>query len=254
MPSLRALGDAGLGRLLVGLGLLGFGIENILFGRYIVARHAPWPTDPSVQFLVGCVTAVVLLAGGAAFLSGRFVRIAGLASAALILGWALVLHLPVAIASAAWSNRWTSMLKAVALASGVLAVAVDDGRPIGPLLSTLRRLAPFGAGAFFLLGGIQHFLFTPFVATLMPPFIPGALFWTRFAGLALIAAGLGLFTPFARVVAARLTAAMVFSWVFLVHLPLVFRVGRVEWLGVVEALCVSGVCLALAHWPSRSTA
>lgn len=254
MPSLRALGDAGLGRTLVGLGLLGFAIENILFGRYIVARHAPWPEDPSAQFIVACVTALVLLAGGVACLTGRFVRLAGLTSAALILGWAIVLHLPVAMGGAPWGGTWTSMLKAVTLASGVFAVAVADGQPMSPSLSALRGLAPFGAGAFFLLGGIQHFLFSTFVATLMPPFIPGALFWTRFAGLALIAAGLGLFTPFARVVAARLTAAMVFSWVFLVHLPLAFRVGRVEWLGVVEALCISGVCLALAHWPSRSAA
>lgn len=251
MPSIRHLGDAGLGRLLVGAALLAFGVENVLFGRYIVARHAPWPADPSAQFLVACVTAAVLLASGAAFLTGRFVRLAGVASAALILGWALVLHLPVAIAGAAWGGAWTSMLKAVTLASGVFAVAVADGRPMGPVLSALRTLAPFGAAAFFLLGGIQHFLFTTFVATLMPPFIPGAIFWTRFAGLALIAAGLGFALPSVRPVAARLTAVMVFSWVFLVHLPLVVNVGRAEWMGVVEAVCISGVCLALARWPRR---
>jgi hypothetical protein len=89
-------------------------------------------------------------------------------------------------------------------------------------------------------------MFARFVATLIPPFIPGALFWTYFAGAALIAAGLGLCTPPVRRLAALLAAAMVFSWVFLVHLPLVFRVGRAEWMGVFEALAITGVCLALA--------
>ncbi len=38
---------------------------------------------------------------------------------------------------------------------------------------------------------------------------------------------------------------MVFSWVFLVHIPLVFTVGSVEWMGVFEALGISGVALIL---------
>ena len=84
----------------------------------------------------------------------------------------------------------------------------------------------------------------------MPRFIPGAVFWTYFAGVALIAAGIGFCVPPVRRIAAhRSPAAMVFSWVFLVHVPLVFTVGRVEWMGVFEALGISGVCLALARWP-----
>jgi hypothetical protein len=46
MRSVRDLDEVRLGRLLVAIGLVGFGIENILFGRYIVARHAPWPPIP----------------------------------------------------------------------------------------------------------------------------------------------------------------------------------------------------------------
>ena len=238
------------GRFLVGLALLGFGVENILFSRYIVARIAPWPpNDPSAQMIVGYATAAVFVASGIAFLTGRFVRLAGLASAALILGYSIVLHWPVAFAGPAWSGDWTNVLKAATLSAGALGVAVADGRPMPSLLSSLRALAPYAAGAFFLLAGIQHFMFADFVATLVPPFIPGARVWTYVAGVALLAAGIGLWTPRFRQVAALLTSAMVFSWVFLVHVPLVFRVGRAEWMGVVEALGISGVCLALALWP-----
>jgi uncharacterized membrane protein len=140
------------------------------------------------------------------------------------------------------------VLKAGALAAGVLGVAVDDGRPIGRVLSALRDAAPYAVAAFFLLGGIQHFMFASFVVTLMPPFIPFPLFWTYFAGVALIAAGLGFIAPPPlRVLAGTLAAAMVFSWVFLVHVPLVLRAGRAEWMGVFEALTISGCCLVLAR-------
>jgi len=97
-------------------------------------------------------------------------------------------------------------------------------------------------------------MFTDFVATLVPRFIPGAFFWTYFAGVALIAAGLGFWTPPVRRVASTFAAAMVFSWVFLVHVPLVATVGRAEWMGVFEALGIRGVCLALARWPTAQPA
>jgi uncharacterized membrane protein YphA (DoxX/SURF4 family) len=242
--------EARLGRIMMALGLLGFGAENILFGHYVVARAAPWPDDQSMRFAVACVTAAVFLPSGLALLTGRFVRLAGLASGALILGWTLVLHLPVALAGPAWGGDWTNFLKAAALASGLFGVAAADGRPLDRLMLALRTLAPYAAGAFFLLCGIQHFMFSTFVATLVPRFIPGAMFWTYFAGVALIAAGLSFWTPPMRRVAATLAAAMVLSWVFLVHLPLVVTVGRGEWMGVFEALAISGVCLVLARWPA----
>ena len=245
---------ARLGRRIIGAALLGFGAENILFGHYVVARAAPWPVDPSAQFAVACVTALVFLTCGWALLSGRFVRMAALVSAALIMGWSLVLHWPIAAAGPAWSGDWTNALKALSIAAGLVAVAAADGTPVGPALGALRRAAPYAAGAFFLLGGIQHFMFTTFVATLVPPFIPGAIFWTRFAGCALIAAGLGLWWTRVRELAATLAAAMVCSWIFLVHIPLVVRMGRGEWMGVFEALALSGVCLALATWPVLSPA
>jgi hypothetical protein len=250
MPTLHASGEAGLGRILLALALLGFGVENVLFGHYVVARATPWPADPSMRLVVACVTAAVFLASGAAMLMGRFMREAGIASAVLMLGWMLVLRLPGAVAGPAWSGDWTNVLKAATLASGAIGVAVADGRPIGAVLRILRTIGPCATSLFFLLCGIQHFMFAEFVKTLVPRFIPGALFWTYAAGVALIATGIGFCVPPLRRITATLAAAMVFSWVFLVHVPLVFTIGRVEWMGVFEALGISGVCLILARWPA----
>ena len=66
-----------------------------------------------------------------------------------------------------------------------------------------------------MLGGIQHFIYTDFVATLIPAWIPGHLFWTYFAGVVLIAGGAGLiFSQTARL-AAALTGVMLLLWVVL---------------------------------------
>jgi uncharacterized membrane protein len=237
------------GRLFVAVALIGFGLENIAFGHYVVARAAPWPADPMAQHLVAYVTGAILIACGGTILigwAGRWVREAALEAAVLILGWSLCLHWPKALAGAPLSGDWTNALKAVVLAAGLVVVAARASGPPHALLTALRSLAPQACAPFFLLAGIQHILFVQFVETLVPPFIPFPRFWTYVAAAALLAAGLGLLAPPVRRLAASLTGWMVFSWVFLVHVPLVFRVGVLEWQGVFEALGISGVCLLLA--------
>jgi uncharacterized membrane protein YphA (DoxX/SURF4 family) len=239
-------GPAGLGRLFLGLGLIGFAVENVLFGAYVVARATPWPADPAYAFLFACVTAALFAAGGLAVLSGRWVRELALEAAFLILVFSLAMHWPKTIAGPPFSGDWTNALKAVCFAAGPLLAALASPEPVNRLLAGLRAIVPHACAPFFLLAGIQHILFVGFVETLVPPFIPGARFWTYFAAFALLAAGFGLLMPPVRRIAAILTGWMVFSWVWLVHLTLVFTRGREEWKGVVEALAISGVCFLIA--------
>ena len=164
----------------------------------------------------------------------------------LLLACSLALHWPKAIAGGPFSGDWTNALKAVVLATGGVLAALHAPGRVGPGLATLRAIAPHACAPFFLLAGIQHILFAGFVDTLVPPFMPFARFWTYFAAGALLAAGFGLLTPPVRRLAATMTGWMVFSWVWLVHVPLVFRIGAQEWMGVFEALAISGVCLMLA--------
>jgi uncharacterized membrane protein YphA (DoxX/SURF4 family) len=184
MPSVERLG-----RLFFALALIGFGLENITFGHYVVARAAPWPADPAQQHLIAYVTGVLFLACGGAILAGRWTREAALEAAVLILGWSLCLHWPKAIAGNTFSGDWTNALKAVVLATGGLVVAAAAPGPPSGLLKALRGIAPHASAPFFLLAGMQHLLFAQFVETLVPPFIPFARFWTYFAAAALLAAG-----------------------------------------------------------------
>lgn len=246
MPSTERLG-----RWFFALALIGFGLENVVFGHYVVARATPWPADPQAQHLVAYVTGVLFLVCGAAILSGRWTREAALEAAALLLGWSVCLHWPKAIAGPPLSGDWTNALKAVVLAAGGVVIAARAPWTASLVLSGLGRLAPHVCAPFFLLAGIQHILFVQFVETLIPPFMPFGRFWTYVAAGALLAAGLGLLAPPVRRLAATLTGWMVFSWVFLVHVPLIFRLGPPEWQGVFEALGISGVCFLLAEAPGE---
>jgi uncharacterized membrane protein len=103
-------------------------------------------------------------------------------------------------------------------------------------------------GAFLFVGGVQHFMYPGFVATLVPSWIPGSLFWTYFAGVALIAAGVGVNLPFTARLAGLLTAAMIFTWVLVLHIPRALATPQEanETTAVFEALAFSAGAFLIA--------
>jgi hypothetical protein len=73
------------------------------------------------------------------------------------------------------------------------------------------------------------------------------VFWAQFAGVCLIAGGLGMWIPHTAGLAALLAGCMVFSWVFLVHIPrLGVAGGRSDEIAVFEALAFSGLAFVIA--------
>jgi uncharacterized membrane protein len=101
-----------------------------------------------------------------------------------------------------------------------------------------------------ILGGVQHFIYTQFVATLVPQWIPYPVFWARFAGVALLAGGAGLLVTRTARLAAALSGVMIFLWVVLLHVPRAMAAPpaqtRNEWTAVFEALAFSGIALTIA--------
>jgi hypothetical protein len=80
--------------------------------------------------------------------------------------------------------------------------------------------------------------------------VPYPLFWTYFAGCALAAGAVGILIPKTVRLAGALVGLMVFSWVFLVHLPLAVRFGGTQngnqITAMFEALAFSGMGLMIA--------
>jgi uncharacterized membrane protein len=108
------------------------------------------------------------------------------------------------------------------------------------------RLGRFSLASFLILAGVQHFKFTDFVATLIPAWFPGnAVWWSRFAGGALISFGIGLLFSRTAVLSGMLAGLMIFSWFWIVHLPRV-HTSVSDGIALFEALAFSGIALVVA--------
>lgn len=220
-----------IGRVFFAVTLLGLGVEHFVFRRFVTANAPAWSDSIPGEWVWAYLTGTVLIATGGTLLVGRKARIAALLVAMLVLLWALLRQIPPLFASPLFSAEWTHTSKGLRFVGGMLAIAATsptEGDGDGTLLSRwvnrsseLIFLARALIGPSLIINGIQHFLFTEFVASLIPEWFPGnAVLWTYFGGVALIAGGLGLLLPRTAALAALLAGSMVFAWFWIIHIPL----------------------------------
>jgi uncharacterized membrane protein len=90
--------------------------------------------------------------------------------------------------------------------------------------------------------GIQHFLYARFIATLVPAWIPGHLFWAYFVGAAFFAAAISIISRRYTNLATTLLGLMFFLWVISFHLPRVAKAPHNgnEWTSMIVALAMCG--------------
>jgi uncharacterized membrane protein len=247
-----------IGRSFFAVALIALGIEHFVFEDFITGRAPPWPASISGGLIWAYLSGIVFIVAGAAILSGKQARSAAILAAVLIFLWALIRHIPMVAGDSLLSGAWTRAGKALTFVGGLLAMAatfptIAAGRDTPPLkVMNLRGefivLGRICLGLFLVLTGIQHFMFTEFVASLIPGWFPGdAVFWTYFAGVALISGGIGLFIPQTARLAAFLSGLMVFSWFWIVHIPRTF-VSVSDNIAIFEALAVSGIAFVLAGY------
>jgi uncharacterized membrane protein len=250
------------GRLLFAAGLIALAVEHFLFRTFVVGRAPPWPASWPGGAVWAYLSGLVMLATVIGIVTGKRARTFCLTAAALVFLWALLRHIPVIAGASLLGGGWTPAGKSLVFTGGFLAIAATfPAEPNRPgFVNTTRGFILAGRlslGYFLLTSGIQHFMFLEFVASLMPPWFPGnPVFWAQFAGVCLIAGGLGMWIPRTAGLAALLAGCMVFSWVFLVHIPRLGVGGRSDEIAVFEALAFSGIAFVIAGYlkGSRETA
>ncbi|HSY50312.1 MAG TPA: hypothetical protein VLC46_15985 [Thermoanaerobaculia bacterium] len=218
-----------IGRLLFALSVVVSGIYQLVTGRWVnLVPVNPDRVPPSWQvYLFG----VLFILIGIALLIRRTVSAAAVVLAVLLLVLFFGFGLPLALAHASTGYVWVDPLMMLALLCGVSLVVVPrEGSPRGTVdrvFETATRFVPLALGAFLAYCGLTHFPYASYVATLIPPWIPAHMFWTYFAAIALIAGGIGVLVPRTARLAATLSGIMLFSWVFLVHIPLAINTHTV---------------------------
>jgi uncharacterized membrane protein len=249
------------GRILFAVSMMGLGTEHFVYDVFVTGRAPDWPAAWPGGVVWAYVSGFIVVASSAALLLGRTGRVAALVLAALILFWAVLRHIPVVVASEAFAPTWTKAVKALAFFGGSLASAATLPRAAFPRDSILARIvnrddafivtATICLAAFMVNNGIQHFYFITFVAALIPAWFPGdAVFWSYAAAIMLFAGAAGMFYRRTAILAALLTGVMVFSWVWIVHVPRI-SVSVSDNVAVFEAPAIAGIAFMLAALHAR---
>jgi uncharacterized membrane protein YphA (DoxX/SURF4 family) len=172
-----------------------------------------------------------------------------------LLALVLFAHVPNQLAGkyAAVLGAWTNTLKEMALAGGAWIAALSFEEAGDDLPGWLESALPVGRylfGVMLAIFGLDHFLYPKFVGSLVPGWAGSAMFWTYFAGAALIAGGIGIMVKRVARPASLLVGVMIFLWILMLHIPRAIddpytNVGN-EWASVFEALAFSGTAFMLA--------
>jgi uncharacterized membrane protein len=243
-----------IGRVFYSAGLIGIGIQHFIFGDFISVILPGWPAWMPGRALLAYAAGTALIAAGVLMVARFHARMAGAVTGAAFLILVLLVDIPTQFRS--WSGSgltWADTFTAFSLCGGAWVLALTFGDQQSRVPRLLEKLMPFGR--FFLpitmvVFGVEHFVYTSLVATLVPRWIPGRFFWTYFAGAALVAAGLALIVNIQARLAALLSGIMFFLWVVMLNLPRALADSSSgnggEWTSVFEALASSGIVCMLA--------
>jgi len=172
-----------IGRLFVALALFGMGVEHFIFQEFITGRASAWPASLPGKTIWAYGSGAAIVAAGLAILVGKRGRPLVMLAGILILLWALLRHIPIVATDTLFAGSWTRAGKALMLFGGAFAVAAtlpaENGRGKSTLLTLINRsdeyivLGRICLGIFLIISGVQHFIFTRFVVTLIPAWFPG---------------------------------------------------------------------------------
>ena len=115
------------------------------------------------------------------------------------------------------------------------------------------KLVPFGAILFaipVISFGILHLLYAKDVSTMVPSWIPFPLFWTYFAGIALLGSGVAVILKIRPWSIAALLGTMILIWFVILHIPRVIHATVAdrgdEMISAFLALAYSGIAFIIA--------
>jgi uncharacterized membrane protein len=232
------------GRLFFAIMIVGLAGQQIHDGyfRPVLIPTLHFPGELALVYLLSAI----LIVAAVGIVLNRQGRTLALGLAGIFMALFLFCHVPYEL----WVDpggksigAWGNALKELALAGGALIVAGSFS-------------GGFGYGRIFfavtmILFGIEHFLYAQFVETLVPDWIPGHLFWTYFAGVALIAAGISFILRVQIRLAGLLLGGAIFIWFLVLHIPRAVVAPATdngnELASVFESLGFSGIAFLIAY-------
>jgi uncharacterized membrane protein YphA (DoxX/SURF4 family) len=225
--------------LVYALGAILLGAVGIWFHDFAM-QWQPVPKGLPAYGMLAYVSGLLLIAGGVAILSRKGERLGALLLASFFGLWVVALHLPNAIKGWQHIGAWNAPAEFTFATMGGVALFSTGA---GSLRGTLAKVARILAGASCLVFGLAHFNYIDFTASMVPAWIPPSqTFWAWATGAGHFAAGLALVSGFQARLAATLEAAMMASFVVLLHAPRVVAAPdqHIEWIMLAVASTFTG--------------
>jgi uncharacterized membrane protein len=223
------------------------GVVGIVFHDFAM-QWQPVPAGIGMRTQLAYVAGAVLVVGGALLLVAKTERAGAWLLTVFIGLWMLVLNLPVAIASASHIGAWNSPAEIGFLTSGALALAASS--IASGARANLLLVARLLAGASAMVFGFAHFNYIDFTASMVPGWIPYKTFWAWATGAGHLAAGLALVSGIRSRLGVTCEAAMMGSFVVLLHLPRVIAAPdqHVEWIMLGVSGMLTGAALLVRKY------
>jgi len=209
-----------------------------------------WTLSAGARGLLAYLFSIILIGTAAGLLLRKMVLPAMLLLGSLLFALFLFSYVPFELLvdpNRRQIGAWNNALKELNFSGSAFLIAgIAGARP-----KVLIPVGQFFYSIMLVIFGIEHFLYAQGVRTLVPTWIPGDLFWTYFAAVALIGSGIAIIIRFKVKLVATLLGIMVFIWFLILHIPRavvapVTDKGN-ELSSVFESLGVSGIAFVIAY-------
>jgi uncharacterized membrane protein len=230
--------------LLYALAAVLLGAVGIFFGDFAMQWQAVPKFIPAMPWAY--VSGAILVAGGALILARRE-KIGALVLASFFGLWVVAFHLPPTLMSFTHIGAWNAPAESAFVTAGGLALlAAHLGGARGGVALAARLLAGASAAVF----GFAHFNYIDFTASMVPGWIPFKTFWAWATGAGHLLTGLALLSGIRARLAAGCEAAMMGSFVVLLHLPRVVAAPdqHVEWIMLAMSSALTGAALLVRKY------
>jgi uncharacterized membrane protein len=252
----KYLGYSNIGRIFYGISIAGIGFPTIYYKVF------PYMLLPP-QYLTPSYSMIAYISGALLFLAGAFIVLQKQTRLiSLLLGCVLLLifcfffipYMFSADSNYKHLTEWENAEKELSLAGGAFVIAgCFSEKNKTPLGRFWGMLIPFGVILFsipIISFGILHFQLAKEVSTMVPSWIPFPVFWTYFAGTALIGSGIAMILKIKPGLIAALLGIMIFIWFITIHIPGVLYSSPADMDGEVTsaflALVYSGIAFVIA--------
>jgi uncharacterized membrane protein len=245
-----------IGRIFYGITIAGMGFLTIYYKVFPYMLLPPRFLIPA-HVMLTYISGTMLILAGASIVIEKIIRPISLLFGCVLLLIFCFLYIPYEFMDN--SNylhlaEWENAEKELALAGGAFVIAgCYSEKNKNPLNRFWGKLMRFGAILFsipIISFGFLHFLIAKDVATMVPTWVPDPIFWTYFAGAALMGSGVAIILKIKPGLIAALLGTMIFIWFITIHIPGVIASPSADMGGEITsaflALAYSGIAFVIA--------